>query len=215
MRRRLAHRLLRQNLVLRLPLRGPLLRRGLQHPFKVTPHGDPLPLLLPERLDLRAHRDLLARHLKVSDIHLVRELRQQARSVPVHRKVTVPPLRLGKFVQVDLRAPVALHDREAGLLEDIRRVPAVVANEADVPGNRDPSADSDPAQRAEPEFRKRNQASRSMRASRLHRAAGRLLKSVTRKGSASSIRCVHARVWERDAPRRRSRLLRYSASRAR
>jgi hypothetical protein len=199
--------LLRQNLALHRPLRGPGFPCALRRPYWVILHSDRLLLLHRERPALPAQRGLLARLCRHRDIQRERAHRRRVDSlVRARRRVIVRQRHRDKFVLVDRRVPAAL-------LEDIRRVRAAVANGADVPGSKDPSADSAPEQLVVPESRKRNRASHSMRASRPPRAAARSSRSVMRKASASCIPFARARAWAQVVQHRLSLSRRYSANR--
>lgn len=208
-------RLLRRDPALRhrLLLRDRLFRRG---PFRVILHIGPLLLLLLRRLAQgRLARRRQGLH-QGNDIQCVRERRHRAeRHVRVRLRVIDHPQRRDKLVRVDRRVLAVRRGREADLPEDFRRVPAVVGNEAGVPGNKGRWADSVPALQAAREFRKQNRANLYMRASRQRRVAVHLSRSDMQKASANFIRCALALVWAQVALRRQNLSLRCNASRAR
>lgn len=121
-----------------LLLRNQLFRRD---PFRVILRIGPLLRLLLRRLvQGRLARRRKVRHqavLQANDIQRVRERRHRAeRLVRVRLRVIVHPQRRDKLVPVERRVLAVRRDRAADLLEDFHRVPGVVGNEADDPGNK-------------------------------------------------------------------------------
>jgi hypothetical protein len=147
-----------------------------------------------------------ALHQRVKDFLRVRASPRHIRIVRALHKECDPRLHRARFVPA-VRRDRAVHRDPAVLRRDFRSVPVAAVPEMSR------LAASGRVQRAA--FPRLNRESRCTRASRPRRADVRQSKKDTRKASDGFIRFARALEQERAAPRMWSRLLRFSASRAR